>query len=73
MKQNAYAIENHPMDSRVKLKDDGICETLNARCGTGGGNVPLVLVLLTESQEVCSKVVTDQTEECPLGRTSNRP
>lgn len=38
-----YAVENHPNDSRVKLKDDGISETLTSRCGTGGGNVPLVL------------------------------
>ena len=47
-----YAVENHPMDSRVKLKDDGICETLNARCGTGGGNVPLVLVLTSDNRNL---------------------
>ena len=39
----AYAIENHPCDSRVTMSDDGIVQTLNARMGTGGGNVPLVL------------------------------
>ena len=39
-----YAIENHPCDSRVTLTDDGIVQTLNARMGTGGGNVPLVLI-----------------------------
>ena len=33
----AYAIENHPCDSRVTLTDDGIVQTLNARLGTGGG------------------------------------
>lgn len=38
-----YAIENHPSDSRVMLTYDGIVQTLNARMGTGGGNVPLVL------------------------------
>lgn len=38
-----YAIENHAMDSRVRLTDDGIVQTLNARMGTGGGNVPLIL------------------------------
>ncbi len=36
-------IENHPADSRVKISDDGICQTLSARMGTGGGNVPLVM------------------------------
>ena len=36
-------IENHPQDSRVKIKDDGICQTLDARMGMGGGNVPMVM------------------------------
>lgn len=42
---NVIAIENHPNDSRVVLKEDGICQTLNTRMGTGGGNVPLVLIM----------------------------
>ena len=37
-------IENHPADSRVKVRDDGICQALTERMETGGGNVPLVLV-----------------------------
>ena len=37
-------IENHPNDSRVKIKADGVFQTLSTRMGTGGGNVPLVLV-----------------------------
>lgn len=37
-------IENHPNDSRVKISEDGICQALSSRMGTGGGgNVPLVL------------------------------
>lgn len=39
----AYAVENHPADSRVQLRDDGVVQTLTQRMGTGGGNVPLVL------------------------------
>lgn len=39
----AVLIENHPNDSRVKLSEDNICQTLTSRMGTGGGNVPLVL------------------------------
>ena len=31
------------MDSRISLAEDGIVQTLNARMGTGGGNVPLVM------------------------------
>lgn len=38
-----YALENHPNDSRVKIRMDGICQTLSTRMGTGGGNVPMVL------------------------------
>lgn len=39
-----YAVENHPNDSRLKIKDKPISETLTSRCGTGGGNVPMTLV-----------------------------
>ena len=49
----AYAIENHAMDSRVTMDDSGIVQTLNARMGTGGGNVPLVLM---KRDELCYAV-----------------
>ena len=42
--KEAKVIENHPNDSRVKIKADGVFQTLSSRMGTGGGNVPLVLV-----------------------------
>ena len=38
------AIEYNPTDSRIKVKEDGICQTLCARCGTGGNNVPLTML-----------------------------
>lgn len=38
-----YPVENHPNDSRVKICEDGICPTIPARMGTGGGNGPMVL------------------------------
>ena len=37
------ALEHHPNDSRIKLAEDGICQSLSAWMGTGGNNVPLVL------------------------------
>ena len=37
-----YAVENHA--SRVSLRPDNTVQTLVGRMGTGGGNVPLVLV-----------------------------
>ena len=36
-------LENHPADSRVKISEDGMVQTLSGRMGTGGGNVPMVL------------------------------
>lgn len=39
----AIALENHPTDSRVKIAEDGMVQTLPARMGTGGGNVPLLM------------------------------
>lgn len=35
-------IENHPNDSRVKYRSDGVFQTLSSRMGTGGGNVPMI-------------------------------
>lgn len=39
-----YPVENHPNDSRVKISKDGTVQTLSTRMGTGGGNVPLVMI-----------------------------
>ena len=39
----AIAIDNHPADSRVSISSDGNIQTLTSRCGTGGGNVPMLL------------------------------
>ena len=36
-------LENHPNDSRVKIAEDGIVQTLSGRTGTGGGNTPMIL------------------------------
>ena len=38
------AIEYNPTDSRIKIKEDGICQTLCARMGTGGNTTPLTMV-----------------------------
>ena len=39
------AIEFNPTDSRIKIKEDGICQTLCSRMGTGGNYVPLTFTL----------------------------
>ena len=36
------AIEFNPTDSRIKIKEDGICQALCSRMGAGGNNIPLV-------------------------------
>ena len=38
------AVEFNPTDSRIKLKEDGICQTLTNRMGTGGNQVPLTFI-----------------------------
>lgn len=43
VEQHAVCIENHPADSRVKISEDGIVQTLSSRMGTGGGNVPMTM------------------------------
>ncbi len=45
----AVAIENHPADSRVKIAEDGIVQTLSSRMGTGGNKVPMTMETETES------------------------
>ena len=39
----AIALESPPIDSRIKIADDGTVQTLTSRMGTGGMNVPLVM------------------------------
>ena len=39
------AIEFNPTDSRIRIKEDGICQTLCSRMGTGGNYVPLTFSL----------------------------
>ena len=31
-----YVVENHPNDSRVKIREDNVFQTLSSRMGTGG-------------------------------------
>lgn len=39
------ALEHHPNDSRLRVIDEDVCQTLQSRMGTGGGNVPIVLIV----------------------------
>lgn len=44
------AIEHHPMDSRIKINEEGKVQTLSGRMGTGGMNVPLTM----QAYGICS-------------------
>ncbi len=60
----AIALENHPADSRIKISDDEICQTLTSRCGTGGGNVPL-LMETPKVYGICAKHSNSMLSENP--------
>lgn len=43
-------LENHPADSRIRICDDGVFQTLSSRMGTGGNNVPMVMEPYTSTK-----------------------
>lgn len=38
-------LDHHPNDSRIKIKNEDVCQSLTSRMGTGGNNVPMVLMI----------------------------
>ena len=53
-------LENHPNDSRIKIKDNGVFQSLSARMGTGGNNTPMVM---TDDDAYCiGNGQADQTD-----------
>lgn len=57
------AIDFNPTASRIRIKEDGICQTLCSRAGTGGNNVPLTM------QPIAYGIGSDQSE----GMKSSNP
>lgn len=55
MKKKLINLEYHPHDSRIKIKPDEICQTLSGRMGTGGGNVPLIMMMNERICTCCGK------------------
>ena len=82
----AIALESHPIDSRIKIADDGTIQTPTSRMGTGGMNVPLVLKirsgcegggkgpLIQEDRSATLSCNNDQTlfEPVPFGICSDQ-
>lgn len=44
-------IEQNQTDARYQIRDSEVCQTLTARCGTGGGHVPMVIFTVSETQD----------------------
>lgn len=42
--RHAVVVEHHPNDSRINISESDTVQTLTGRMGTGGGNVPLVML-----------------------------
>ena len=57
------AIDFNPTASRIRIEEDGICQTLCSRAGTGGNNVPLTM------QPVAYGIGSDKSE----GMLSDNP
>ena len=66
----AMIVENHPNDSRGKIREDGICQSLTSRMGTGGGNVPLVLTY-RKVRRAQSEADFETWEESDVSNTIN--
>jgi len=43
-------LEYHPCDSRIRIVDDDVSQTLNQRMGTGGGQRTVDTLLLQEKK-----------------------
>ncbi len=53
------ALDNHPQDSRVKLSENNVVQTLSGQMGTGGNNTPMVLECY--SQDAYDKYTPNDT------------
>lgn len=69
-KMKFIALEHHPNDSRIKISEDGICQSLTSRMGTGGNNVPLVLCF-SEQRRAQSKDDFETWVESDMANTLN--
>ena len=44
-----YLIDQNQTDARYTMNETGVCQTITARCGTGGGHVPMVIISNAEA------------------------
>ncbi len=67
-----YPVENHPNDSRVSIREDGIVPTLSSRKGTGGNNGPMVMTFQNTGRGWWNEGKTAQTLRTPCGGDSTK-
>ena len=65
-----YVVENHTADSRVKVDESGVVQTLTSRMGTSGGNVPLVMTF-AKSRRAQSDTDFESWKESGIANTLN--
>lgn len=53
---DCYCVENHAQDSRCGFAKDNIVPTLHQKMGTGGNNVPLVLIEKKQENRPSDKI-----------------
>ena len=64
-------LESHPNDSRVKIDDSGSIQTLTSCMGTGGGNVPMVMMPYSKSRRAKSAEDFETWKESRVSNTIN--
>lgn len=64
-------LESHPNDSRVKIDDSGSIQTLTSSMGTGGGNVPMVMMPFSKSRRAKSAEDFETWKESRVSNTIN--
>ena len=64
-------LENHPNDSRVKISETGVVQTLSGRMGTGGGNTPMVFENHAQDSRFTNLGETCQTVSATWGMGGN--
>lgn len=64
-------LESHPNDSRVKIDDSGSIQTLTSNMGTGGGNVPMVMMPFSKSRRAKSAEDFETWKESRVSNTIN--
>lgn len=65
-------LDNHPQDSRIAIREDGMVPTLTEKIGTGSNNVPMVMEPMAIRQNQVGEIRTGAVANTP-NTNSNAP